>query len=78
MVSGSGYTVPSLLSFGGDSGCNVADDETESSWSEVLDGVGEPARRDESEVELLSFVERIFCVIRVWENGRACAGKGLE
>ena len=31
IVSGSGYTVPSLLSFGGDSGCKVVDDETESS-----------------------------------------------
>jgi hypothetical protein len=78
IVSGSGYTVSSLLSLGGDSGCNVVDEETESSWSEVLDGVGELARREESEVELVSFVERIFWVIRVCEKGRACAGNGFE
>jgi len=54
----------------------VVEDETESSTSDVLDGVGELARSEESEA--LRFLERIFCVIRVWEKGRACAAKGLE
>lgn len=78
MVSGSGYTDPSRLSVGGDSGCNVVDEETESSWSEVLDGVGELARSDEFEVEVVRFLDRIFCVIRVWEKGLAWAANGLE
>ena len=74
IVSGSGYMAPSLVSFGGDSGCKVVDDETESSISDVLEGVGEVERSG----DLLRFLERIFCVIRVSENGRACAVNGLE
>src|SRR6266536_4669543 len=74
IVSGSGYMAPSLVSFGGDSGCKVVDDETESSISDVLEGVGEVERSG----DLLRFLERIFCVIRVSENGRACAVSGLE
>lgn len=39
----------------------------ESSMSDVLDGVGELDRRG----EVLRFLERIFCVMRVWEKGLA-------
>lgn len=78
IVSGSGYIVSSRISFGGDSGCRVVDDDTESSWSDVFDGVGELARSDESRLELVSFVDRIFCEILVWEKGRACVGMGFE
>ena len=74
IVSGSGYTGPSRVSFGGDSGCKVVEDETESSMSDVFEGVGELERSG----DLLRFLERIFCVIRVSENGRACAVSGLE
>jgi len=61
IVSGSGKTALSLLSFGGDSGFNVVVDDMESSASDVLEGVGELARRG----EVLRFLERIFCVMRV-------------
>lgn len=61
MVSGSGYTVPSLESFGGDSGCRVVEEETESSMSDTLDGVGDCDRNEEE----LKFLDRIFCVILV-------------
>lgn len=61
IVSGSRYTALSLLSLGGDSGCNVVEDDMESSMSDVLEGVGELARRG----EVLRFRDRIFCVIRV-------------
>lgn len=64
IVSGSGYTEPSRLSLGGDSGYNVVVEETESSISETLEGVGELAR-SEACGEELKFLERIFCVIRV-------------
>jgi hypothetical protein len=50
------------------------DDDIESSRSDVLEGVGELARRG----EVLRFLDRIFCVMRVWEKGRAWAAKGLE
>jgi hypothetical protein len=43
----------------------VVDDDTESSISDVLDGVGELARNDEFDGEVLRFFDRIFCVIRV-------------
>lgn len=71
IVSGSAYTGPSRVSFGGDSGCKVVEDETESSMSDVFEGVGELDRSG-------GLLERIFCVIRVSENGRACAVSGLE
>lgn len=64
----------SRLSVGGVSGCNVVDDETDSSMSDTLSGDGEFARRG----EVLRFLERIFCVILVCEKGRACAGNGFE
>lgn len=53
--SGSGYTSAlslSLESFGGESGCRVVVDETESSTSDVLDGVGEVPRGEDDEVEV--------------------------
>jgi hypothetical protein len=65
MVSGSGYTLPSRLSSGGDSGWRVVEEETESSMSEVLDGVGEFALSVEFEVEVVRSLDLIFCVIRV-------------
>lgn len=61
IVSGSGYTDPSRRSFGGESTRNVVVDDTESSMSDVLDGVGELERRG----EVLRFLDRIFCVMRV-------------
>lgn len=73
MVSGSGYEGPSCPSFG-ESACRVVVDDMESSTSDVLEGVGDVERRG----EVLRFLDRIFCVIRVWENGRACADSGLE
>jgi hypothetical protein len=39
----------------------VVEDDMESSMSDVLEGVGELARRG----EVLRFRDRIFCVIRV-------------
>lgn len=78
IVSGSGYIGPSCPSWG-ESACKVVVVDTESSTSEVLDGVGDVERRGEAlRGEVLRFLDRIFCVIRVWENGRACADKGLE
>jgi len=70
--------VSSRISLGGDSGCKVVEDDTESSWSEAFEGVGEPARKEESDVELGRCFDRIFCEIRVWEKGLACAVSGLE
>ncbi len=64
----------SLLSVGGVSGCKVVDDDTESSISDVLDGVGEVSRSG----DVLRFLDRIFWVILVCENGLAWAGKGFE
>jgi hypothetical protein len=61
MVSGSGYKVPSLISAGGDSGCNVVEEDTESSISDRLDGVGDSDRRGEE----VRFLDLIFCVILV-------------
>lgn len=78
IVSGSGNTAASLLSIGGDSGCNVVDEDTDSSMSDVLDDGGEPAPRDELDVEVMRFRDRIFCVIRVCEKGRAGAANGFE
>ena len=78
IVSGSGYILSSRLSLGGESGCKVVEDDIESSRSDIFDGVGELARSVDSDVELVSFVDLIFCVIRVWEKGLACAGEGFE
>jgi len=60
MVSGSGYDGPSRPSLG-ESVCKVVVDDIESSTSDVLDGVGDVERRG----EVLRFLDRIFCVIRV-------------
>lgn len=60
MVSGSGYKGPSCPSLG-ESVCNVVVDDMESSTSDVLDGVGDVERNG----EVLRFLDRIFCVIRV-------------
>lgn len=43
----------------------MVEEETESSMSEMLDGVGEFALSVESEVEVVGFLDLIFCVIRV-------------
>jgi len=59
MVSGSGYKGPSCPSLG-ESVCNVVEDDMESSTSDVL-GVGDVERKG----EVLRFLDRIFCVIRV-------------
>lgn len=41
--------------------------------------MGEPARSEyESAVEVVRFLERIFCVMRVWENGLAWDARGFE
>jgi hypothetical protein len=56
MVSGSGYTEASRISFGGESTVNVVVDDTESSTSDALDGVGELERRG----DVLRFLDRIF------------------
>lgn len=56
-------------------------EERESSMSDIDDGVGELARRelaDEVVAGCGAPRERIFCVMRVWEKGRACEAKGLE
>jgi hypothetical protein len=58
----------------GDSPCNVVVEDIVSSLSELFDGVGEVARSG----EVLRFLDRIFCVIRVCENGLACVDNGLE
>jgi len=63
IVSGSGYTEFSRASFGGESGFRVAEDDTDSSFSELFEGVGDSAREVDS-VEL-RFRDRIFCVMRV-------------
>jgi len=73
IVSGSGYIDPSWPPFG-ESLCKVVVEDIESSTSDVEDGVGDVDRRG----EVLRFLERIFWVIRVWENGRACADNGFE
>ena len=68
IVSGSGYigvSFGSLESLGGESGCNVVDEDIESSASERLDGVGEVPRSGEGEVEVVRCFVRIFWVIRV-------------
>ncbi len=68
--------MPSLVSFGGESGFNVVDDDDiESSMSEAVEGVGELALISG---DALRFLDRIFCVIRVWENGRVRVDNGLE
>lgn len=68
---------PSWLSFGGESGCNVVVDDMESSMSEVFESAGELARNGDGAVVVL-FRERIFCVIRVCENGLAGVCNGIE
>lgn len=73
IVSGSGYIDVSLPPFG-EPVVNVVVDDTESSISEVLEGVGEVARSG----EVLKFLNRIFCSILVSENGRACVDNGFE
>jgi hypothetical protein len=78
IVSESGYPGPSWPTSGGDSGYKVADDDTESSISDVFDGVGELPLWGELEREAERFLDRIFWVIRVCENGREFAGNGLE
>jgi len=59
--------VLSLASLGGDpSGNRVVVDETESSMSDVVDGVGELARSEfDDEAFAPRFLERIFCEILV-------------
>jgi hypothetical protein len=45
MVSGSGKTGLSWLCVGGESGLSVVEEETDSSASDIVDGVGELARK---------------------------------
>jgi hypothetical protein len=68
MVSGSGYTAvsfESLESLGSESGCSVVDEDTESSASDKLDGVGELPCKGEGESDIVRCFVRIFWVIRV-------------
>lgn len=68
IISGSGYWVAfcdSQVVFGGESGWSVVDDDAESSKSDVVDGVGELARKDRDDESVLRFLDRIFCVILV-------------
>jgi hypothetical protein len=76
IVSGSGYRAFSRESLGAESGVKVAEEDTDSSFSEVFEGVGDSARAvDPAE---LRFRDRIFCVMRVWEKGLACEDNGFE
>lgn len=52
------------------------DDDNESSRSDVFEGVGDWARIVGDVDE--RFLDLIFCVIRVCENGRAYACNGFE
>jgi hypothetical protein len=54
------------LSLGVESGWRVVDDDTESSGSDAEDPVGEIGLpEDEEEGEVLTFLDRTFCVILV-------------
>lgn len=74
IISGSGNTPPSapgVHAIGGDSGFRVVEDDTDSSSSDIFEGVGELALKAASETELM-FLDLSFCEIRVCENGRCC------
>lgn len=75
--SGSGNTPASGLLIGDGSGFRVVEDDTDSSGSDMFDGVGELALTAGFEVEL-TFLDLSFCVIRVCENGRCCVCVGFE
>lgn len=77
IISGSGNTPASGLLVGGDSGLRVVEDDTDSSSSDIFEGVGELGLRVESDTELI-FLDLSFCVIRVCENGRCCVCVGFE
>jgi hypothetical protein len=78
IVSAFWYIAP--LEVGGDSGCNVADDDTESSTSSEReeDGAGDVSLIAVRLSPLWCLWARSFCVIRVSENGVLCGGPDVE
>jgi hypothetical protein len=73
IVSAFGYmvTLSELPDFkGGESGCSVVVDEAESSRSSDREegGGGEDSLIDDSASVLSPCLERIFCVMRLWEK----------
>lgn len=77
IISGSGNAPASGLLVGDDSGFRVVEDDTDSSRSDIFEGVGELALKVEFATEP-TFRDLSFCVIRVCENGRCCVCVGFE
>lgn len=84
MFSGFGYMVmlcAAPVREGGESVVgSVVEDETESSTSSDLDedGVGEPSRMVDKDSVPSACLERIFCLMRVCENGVFWGRGGIE